>query len=77
MLNHPLFIALIIFVMLAVTWLSPVLATKAGEYWAKNADKHNQENRIFRFYSFFGHRPEIAADVRMRRRQRFPFCLLE
>ena len=67
MLNHPLFIALIIFVMLAVTWLSPVLATKAGEYWAKNADKHNQENRIFRFYSFFGHRPEIAADVRIYR----------
>ena len=64
-LNHPLFILLLIFVMLAIIWLSPVLSTRADRYWAMNADSHSLANRLFGFYGFFGYRRDIAEDVRI------------
>ncbi len=64
-LNHPFLILLIIFILLFITWLSPVLTTKAGRYWAVNADGHTLSNRLFSFYGFFGYNREIAADVRI------------
>jgi len=64
-LNHPLFILLIIFVMLAITWLSPVLSTRADRYWAINADSQSLANRLFDFYEFFGYERDIAVDVRI------------
>lgn len=64
-LNHPFFILLIIFVLLVITWLSPMLTTKASRYWAMNADEHTLSNRLFSFYGFFGYNMEIAADVRI------------
>ena len=65
MLNHPFFILLIFFVLLVIIWLSPVLSTRAGRYWAMNANQHTLGNRLFGFYGFFGYNIEIAADVRI------------
>ena len=66
-LNHPVFILMIIAVMLLVTYLAPVLSNKAGSYWARYADSLNLENRLFNFFGTLGHRSELATDVRMYR----------
>lgn len=64
-LNHPFFVLLILFVLLVITWLSPVLATKAGRYWTMNQNQYTLGNRLFDFYASFGYHREIAADVRI------------
>lgn len=66
-LNHPLFVFLVIALMLAVTYLSPALENKAGSYYALNADSHNLANRLFSFFGFLGYRNELATDVRIYR----------
>ncbi len=64
-LNNPLFIVLVIAIMLIITYIAPVLSNKAGSYWAKNIDAHNQGNRMFNFFGFLGFRREIACDIRI------------
>ena len=64
-LNNPLFIVLIIGLLLAVTYLSPLFVVKADAVWSKSANNHNLSNRLFGFYGFLGHRNEKAGDVRM------------
>jgi len=66
-LNHPLLVIAVILLMLAVTFLSPVLSNKGGAYYAKYADSHNLGNRLFSFFGFLGYHTEIATDVRMYR----------
>ncbi len=66
-LNNPLFLVLVIFSMLAVTYISPVLTNKAGSYWAMNSDVHNLANRLFGHFGWLGSRWKFAADVRMYR----------
>lgn len=65
--NNPLFILLIIVVMLAITYISPMLSTKAGSYYAMNSDSHNLGNRLFGFFGWLGYDEEYATDVRMYR----------
>lgn len=69
-LNHPLFVLLVVAVMLAVTYLAPALSNKAGSYWARNADQHNLGNRLFGFFGWLGYDKDIAADVRMYRQDK-------
>lgn len=69
-LNHPACILIVIVVMLAVTYLSPMLANKGDSYWAINSDRHNQGNRLFSFYGWLGTHREIAADIRMYRQDK-------
>ena len=66
-LNNPLFIAVIVAAMLAVTYISPMLSAKAGRYYALNAGTHNLANKLFSFFGFLGRKRELAADVRMYR----------
>ena len=54
-LNRPLFLLLIIFVMLFFTWAAPALYNKAGSYMARHADEHNLGNRQFFFFGFLGY----------------------
>lgn len=70
LLNHPLFVVLIIAVMLAITYIAPSLLNKAGSYWALNADSHNLGNRMFCFFGWLGYSREKAADVRMYRQDK-------
>ncbi len=65
MLNHPLFILVMVAVMLLITYIAPMLSNKAGSYWAKNADSHRFGNRLFRYFGYLGHKNELAMDMRM------------
>ncbi len=70
-LNHPLFIVLMIGLLLAVTYLSPIFIVKADAVWSKGANSHNLGNRLFGFYGFLGHKNNVAGDVRMYRQEAF------
>ena len=66
-LNSPLFVLLIIAVMLAITYIAPLLANKAGSYYALNSDSHNFANRMFGYFGFLGFRKEFSEDIRIYR----------
>ena len=66
-LNSPLFVLLIIAVMLAITYIAPLLANKAESYYALNSDSHNFGNRLFGYFGFLGFRKEFSEDIRIYR----------
>ena len=49
-LNSPLFVLLIVAVMLAATFVAPMLSVRAGAYWVKFAQEHKMGNRLFAFW---------------------------
>jgi ATP-binding cassette subfamily B protein len=68
--NHPLVVLGVIVIMLAVTFLAPMLGNKADSYYAKNADSHRFGNRLFGFFGWLGYENKLAADVRMYRQDK-------
>lgn len=67
-LNHPIFILLIIAVMFGVTFAAPLLSVKAGSYWVKYADENQLGNRLFGFWlGNLGNDRSKALDVRIYR----------
>ncbi len=66
-LNHPLFVLLVIAVMLAVTYAAPSLSNKSKSYWSRNADQNRLGNRLFGYFGFLGSNRELAEDIRMYR----------
>ena len=66
-LNHPLFVLLVVAVMLAVTYIAPALSNKAKSYWSSHAGQHRLANRLFGYFGWLGSNREIAEDVRMYR----------
>ena len=67
-LNHPIFILLIIGVMFGVTFAAPLLSVKAGFYWVKYADENQLGNRLFGFWlGNLGNDRSKALDVRIYR----------
>jgi len=65
-LNNPWLLVLIIVMMLAITYIAPILSTKANSYWVLNVKDHNAANRLFSFHSnFMGLRGDLAADLRI------------
>lgn len=69
-LNNPLVVLGVIVVMLAVTFVAPMLNNKAGSYYAKHADDHNLGNRLFSFFGWLGYYSNLATDVRMYRQDK-------
>ena len=69
-LNNPFVVLVIILIMIFITFLSPILNTKAGSYYAKNADAHNLGNRLFSFFGWLGYYNNIATDVRIYRQDK-------
>lgn len=67
-LNHPLFVLLLIAFLFGVTFLGPILGNKANMYWSRRDDEARFGNRVF---GYFGrtlfHRHERALDLRMYR----------
>lgn len=49
LLNNPFVVLGVVIVMLAVTFIAPMLNNKAGSYYAKHANSHNLGNRLFGF----------------------------
>lgn len=66
-LNNSFFVLVIIALMLAITYFSPMLANKAGSYFALNSDSQNLSNRLIGFFGFLGYRDELATDIRIYR----------
>ena len=67
-LNHPVFILLIVAVMLGVTFAAPLFSVKAGSYWVKYADENQLGNRLFGFWlGSLGNDRSKALDVRIYR----------
>jgi len=71
-LNHPLFIVLIIFLLLASTLLSPLLSHHASSFWYRASEHQTLGNRFFVTFAFLCHERNRAMDVRMYRQDRFP-----
>ena len=69
-LNNPLVVLSVIVLMLAITFIAPVLNNKSGSYFAKYADSHTFENRLFEFFGMLGYDRELATDVRMYRQDK-------
>ena len=69
-LNNPLVVFGVIIIMLAVTFIAPMLSNKAGSYYAKHADDHNLGNRLFSFFGYLGYYSTLATDVRMYRQDK-------
>lgn len=67
-LNHPVFILLMIAVMFGVTFAAPLLSVKANFYWVKYADENQLGNRLFGFWlGDLGKDCSKALDVRIYR----------
>lgn len=67
-LNHPVFLLLLIVVMFGVTFAAPLLSVKAGSYWVKYADENQLGNRLFGFWlGDLGNDRSKALDVRIYR----------
>lgn len=67
-LNHPIFILIIIAIMFCVTFAAPMLSVKAGSYWVKYADENQLGNRLFGFWlGELGNDRSKALDVRIYR----------
>ena len=69
-LNNPFVVLGVIVIMLAVTFIAPMLSNKAGSYYAKHADDHNLGNRLFSFFGWLGYYSNLATDVRMYRQDK-------
>lgn len=67
-LNHPIFLLLIIVVMFGVTFAAPLLSVKASSYWVKYADENQLGNRLFGFWlGDLGNDRSKALDIRIYR----------
>lgn len=67
-LNHPVFILIIVAVMFGVTFAAPLFSVKAGSYWVKYADENQLGNRFFGFWlGSLGNDRSKALDVRIYR----------
>ncbi len=69
-LNHPLFILLIVAAMLGLINAAPFFSNKAGSYRARYVNEHSNENQRMVFFGDLGTCTEFAADVRMYRQDR-------
>lgn len=69
-LNHPAFMIGFILLLLALTVLAPMLATKAEAYWSQNSEGAKMGNRFFSFFGFMAvHDHSRALDVRIYNQQ--------
>lgn len=68
-LNHPLFGAVLIAILLLITFFAPVCSNKANSYWTRQADDAKLGNRYFGFFGFMGQDRRRALDIRMYNQQ--------
>ncbi len=68
--NNPFVVLGIILLMLAVTFVAPMLNNKADSYYAKHANSHNLGNRLCSFFGYLGYYGALATDVRMYRQDK-------
>jgi len=66
-LNHPLFVVAIIALMLAVTFIAPMLSIKGRLYWNRRIESAKLGNRVFGAYGYHAYDSGNAMDIRMYR----------
>ena len=66
-LNHPLFVAVLVLVMLFVSFISPALANRAQTYWVRYSDDAKMGNRYFSFFVGAAYDRFRALDMRIYR----------
>ncbi|MCL1786498.1 MAG: ABC transporter ATP-binding protein/permease [Defluviitaleaceae bacterium] len=71
-LNHPIFVVLIIALLLAATFIAPMLANHAQSFWVKALEHMTIGNRLFVAFANFSGERKRAMDVRMYEQERFP-----
>jgi len=69
-LNNPLFVVGIILMLLAATFIAPMLSNRASSYWYRLHEEMKLGNRFFVFFAYFTASRERAMDVRMYRQER-------
>lgn len=69
-LNHPLFLALIITILLAITLITPIFANKASAYWTRFTETQAIGDRVRYFYGSVLAERDRALDARMYRHDR-------
>lgn len=77
MLDNPFVVLAVILLLIAVTYISPVLLNKSQEYITNGKDDLALGNNMFRFWGFLGGKSDVAMDVRMYRQDKLcdKFCL--
>ena len=68
-LNHPIFIFLLVAVMLLTNFVAGNLAAKAAAYWGSVGDDATFGNRLFGAFGFIGRTGARGADIRMYNQQ--------
>ncbi|MDR0963316.1 MAG: ABC transporter ATP-binding protein/permease [Clostridium sp.] len=69
-LNHWSALVCVFFLMLATSWIAPILASKAESYYAKVGDDAKLSNRLFYFFGYIGYDRIKALDMRLYRQDR-------
>ncbi len=64
-LNSPWFVLAFLGILVLITLISPMCATKADSYWVKSAESSKFGNRLFSFFGFTMHATERMLDMRM------------
>jgi len=75
-LNHPLFLFGILGAMLGVTYLAPLLKTKADSYYYRLSNSQALTNMQFGFYMGTLQNKKYAADIRIYRQDRIANCVM-
>ena len=71
-LNSPLAIILVVFLLMAATFVAPMLYNHGYSFWRKITEQMNLGNRFFVAFAYFCHERERAMDVRIYRQESFP-----
>lgn len=64
-LNHPLAGAAVLALLVGITLLVPLIATKRDWYWMRFAQNARMGNRVYSFYGFMAQDRKRALDIRM------------
>ena len=64
-LNHPLAGAAVLALLVGITLLVPLIATKRDRYWMRFAQNARMGNRVFSFYGFMAQDRKRALDISM------------
>ena len=76
LLNHPLFVLLLVAALAGVTFLSPLCLNQGNKYWASLSEDAKFSNRFFRAFGFLGDEKETNLDIRMYNQQKISIpCL--
>lgn len=70
LLNHPLIILLVIFIMIGVSTLSPLLSARGNRYWIIDQNRTLMGRRLIEYFGVLSSGPNRALDMRIYRQER-------